>query len=381
MSGIELTLKIANLDLWLQFCLDCKDIYYYIPNSLLQVFTFDELNIDELELEDEFCFFSSVKDAHTNFRSLVLGRMRKEAELIGVDLKPLYMDEVALYNSACLPRDAFSPIISSLQLDGEGRCPPRTSSLILLPVRILHLPEPPRVSPWILTVLLSLKWLSHRAQLALLPMHNRHGPALALGQRPLFRRLWLSFARRWPWNIQTKLWRPPASLWRLCINPFDLKWRSMSTVLNISLNLIENIPMRILVTLWHSCALSSTIFPTRDESRPSRSTKFSRRPNKLQFKLLKRLQRKMHRSRILCVMSSISRTIQINCFPYSSRQTVLQMKMTSLYWMKDVNNLYISKRPSSPRTPSESRPPMRLWEQSRPTYLCCVLHMNQWWLK
>lgn len=77
--------------------LDCKDSYYYFLNSLLQVYFIDELKEDELDLEEEFREFSffSADDAHTNYRELVLRRMKIKAKFIGVDLKPYYMYEQA----------------------------------------------------------------------------------------------------------------------------------------------------------------------------------------------------------------------------------------------------------------------------------------------
>lgn len=61
--------------------------------------------------------YKSIAQSHSDFRQLVLTRMRMEAEMIQTDLKPLYLDEADLCNSM-IPTDhggEFSPIhVSSI---------------------------------------------------------------------------------------------------------------------------------------------------------------------------------------------------------------------------------------------------------------------------
>lgn len=103
LPGIEQCPKSLNLATRLQFYLVCKSSYYYVFEALLQVFTLDELKMEELELESEFNFFN-VEDAATNFQSLVLRRMKVEANILGIDLRSLYVNSMALYNSVSLLR-------------------------------------------------------------------------------------------------------------------------------------------------------------------------------------------------------------------------------------------------------------------------------------
>lgn len=101
MPGIEQLPKTLNLAKRLQFYLDAKDCEYYILQALLTVQQINDLKAEESKLEAEFGFYS-VKDACNNFRSLVLAKIKMEARILNIDMKPFYRNEADLYLSSCM---------------------------------------------------------------------------------------------------------------------------------------------------------------------------------------------------------------------------------------------------------------------------------------
>lgn len=76
--------------------------------------------------------------------------MKKEAKLLGVDLKQRYVDKTALYNSTCLLGDVFSPVVSTPNLMRQSTLH-RVHPCGLIPTLLLErtplMLEPPRASP------------------------------------------------------------------------------------------------------------------------------------------------------------------------------------------------------------------------------------------
>lgn len=79
MPGIEVTPKTAKLAYRLQFYLDCKDNYFYVLDSLLKVFTIDDMKVNKLELEEELSFFS-VDNACMNFKVIDAQKNEKRGQ-------------------------------------------------------------------------------------------------------------------------------------------------------------------------------------------------------------------------------------------------------------------------------------------------------------
>lgn len=108
---IEESPKSINLVTHLQFYHYCKSSYCYVFKTIYHVFSLEDLKIEELTLETEFNF-CDVEDARTNFRFLVLRRMKEEVRILNITLHPLYIDEMELFNFASLHSDIFDSIPS-----------------------------------------------------------------------------------------------------------------------------------------------------------------------------------------------------------------------------------------------------------------------------
>lgn len=88
--------------------------------TLFNIHTVEDLIIKEQKLEMAFHFFD-VLIARTQFHTLVLSKIKQEAKLKKMDLKPFYADQADLYNSACFEGEFYSPICS----------PPRSPQMAL----------------------------------------------------------------------------------------------------------------------------------------------------------------------------------------------------------------------------------------------------------
>lgn len=73
--------------------------------------SFNEWKMEEVDLKEEFNY-SSISQARSDFRKLVLTRMRMDAKLHQVDFKDIYLGEAVLYNPAIPSYHVreFSPI-------------------------------------------------------------------------------------------------------------------------------------------------------------------------------------------------------------------------------------------------------------------------------
>lgn len=99
LPGSELTRETRNLANCLRLFLDVKDANYHVIQTLTVVRSFDEWKVEEDIVMEEFGY-KSIAQTRSDFHRLVLTRMRMEANMIQADLKPQYLDEANLYNSA-----------------------------------------------------------------------------------------------------------------------------------------------------------------------------------------------------------------------------------------------------------------------------------------